>query len=304
MKNAKLVMFLLSIMAAIQPAYSTCPGGCAPPPPPPPPPTPTMPNCGTIPAGLNPNTIAGVALNLLQPALSAPGATADSIESATDQLFVQVQLCNFWFSQNLTSMIEGLSSQELAELSQLYYSHGGDVQWLMDIAASRATAPALRILAATFGESAMQSAVNVYAAPATRTAYAALAENTAVPMSLQYEAKFQIDVTVTPSPQLNWSLYEIYLDYRTAGWTVTEALTATANFARTPLTTAFAVGFGAGQVILYVWPTLPSNIGEILCNYTCPGLPPVPNGTVTVEPTGVVELPKDQCLQADSCGLP
>jgi hypothetical protein len=150
----------------------------------------------------------------------------------------------------------------------------------------------------------MQSAVSAYASSITSTAYAALAENTAVPMSLQYEMKNEISVTVTPSPQLNWSLYEIYLDYRTAGWSITEALVATTNFAKGPVLGAFAAGFAAGQVIVYLWPSLPSNIGLIICNIACPGLPPVPNGTVTIEPIGDPILPpKDVCLVVNTCGL-
>jgi hypothetical protein len=263
-----------------------------------------MPDCGTIPAGGNYTSVTGYGVALLDAAYSAPGATADSMQSAAEALFVNVQLCNFWFSLDLTSMIEGMSSQELTELSQLYYSHGGDVQWLMDIAASRATVPALRVLAATFGEATMQAAVGAYAAPMTKTAYAALAPDADVPMSLQYEIKYQIDVTVTPSPQLNWSLYDIYLDYRTAGWTVSEALVATTNFAKGPIVGAFALGFTAGQIFVYLAPSVPVNIGQYICNIACPGLPPVPNGTVTIEPVGApIEPPKDACLQAASCGI-
>ena len=180
----------------------------------------------------------------------------------------------------LDAAIKGMTLTELSELSTAFYAEGGDVQELMNIAALGTVTPAgMHLLASAFGEQYVLNAIGASWSASGQGVYASLGPVTPISASLSY--RVQVKGQLIPNPQVNWALSDVYLEFRTCGFTVTESLIAMARWAQGDLFIAYLAGKAIGNLVLLINPNIPSDIAGWVCDYTCPG---IPAGIITIEP--------------------
>lgn len=181
-------------------------------------------------------------------------------------------------------IIGNLSNQELADLAALYSkANRDDSSPLLRIVAMKADAAALRKISGTFGEYKTALAVNSYAPDFVKQQYAQMetpqftnvSQSAYIAMHNGFarggaSAGFSV-ATGGPAPTIDNTLYEIYLDYRTApigSLSVRSALVETSIFAGKRLapafTTGYAIGTGLNILINTYEPSLGDTIGGTL----------------------------------------
>lgn len=193
-------------------------------------------------------TITSVAINPL-PYAPYKGTTATAIHSQ----FPKVILYNFTYSPSINTTIAGMQDIYLARLTRQYYIEtGGNVAPLLRIAAIRLTAANLARVRASMGQAATDAAVNTYATATVKATYFATAPHPVIRRSEAMYLSMGIK-SVTPAPNLDMTLYEIFLDYYTAGETsAAAALASTATYAGSYLAASFTVGYQVGSAIYWI----------------------------------------------------
>jgi len=131
--------------------------------------------------------------------------------------FASVVLFNFQNNPMLNQQIAQMAPILLARLSRQYYiESNGNMGPLLAVAAQRLSAANLITIAATFGQANVDSAVASHAPASTIAAYAG-----ATRMALIDRSQARMVVAgisgVTASPNLDMTIYEVSLDYLTAG---------------------------------------------------------------------------------------
>lgn len=173
--------------------------------------------------------------------MQAPGAPPQgNTKALVHTQFPKVMLWNFQTTTNPNAAAMRLSPVEAARFSKLYYEEGGDVTALMKVFAQRLNATALYRMKTAFDPVLLDQAVAAYATAATQAAY--FAKGTAIPLHL------------SASPLLDYTLYEIYLEFRTGEMALSpaSALAYTARTAAPWLSGAWAVGYATGTGIYYL----------------------------------------------------
>lgn len=182
------------------------------------------------------------------PAMPSLGTTKATIHSQ----FPVVTLYNFTYSPTINITVANMADVYLARLSRQYYIETkGNVAPLLAVAAKRLTAANLLRLQSAFGAAATTAAVNAYAPAAVKAAYGAGGTRAAVARSQAMYIQKGIS-GVTPSPNLDMTLYEIFLDYVTSGSSGAAALASTATYAGAQLAASFTVGYQIGSVVYWV----------------------------------------------------
>jgi len=157
---------------------------------------------------------------------------------------------------------------ELARLSRQYYiESNGNMGPLLEVAAQRLTAANLILIAAAFGQANVDAAVAAYAPASIQATYAASARMGIMDRS---QARFvAMGISgVTPSPNLDMTLYEIFLDYFTAGadTSAAAALAQTSAYAGTWLSAAATFGYSVGTGIYWIDDQIDPDINIYLGN--------------------------------------
>jgi hypothetical protein len=176
------------------------------------------------------------------------GTTKATIHSQ----FPVVILYNFTNSAVINTTITNAADIYLARLSRQYYIEtNGNVAPLLKVAAQRLTANNLLRLQSAFGKANVDAAVKAYATATTQAGYAAGGTK---PVIARSQAKMiQAGITgVTPSPNLDMTLYEIYLDYLTSGLSVEASLAMGAGYASAYLGAAFEIGYEIGGAVYFL----------------------------------------------------
>ena len=180
--------------------------------------------------------------------------------------FPKVVLWNFQTVTNPNAVAMRLTTVEAARLSKLYYEEGGDVPALMTVFAKRLNATSLFRMKMAFDPDLLDKAVATYAPAATQSAY--FANGAAIPlyMSASRVKSMGLNPKSKLGPSLDYSLYEIYLDYRTGEMALSAraALAASGMYAGAMLYTAWQVGYATGHGIYYVTDQLAPSATEWL----------------------------------------
>ena len=133
----------------------------------------------------------------------------------------------------------------LARLSRQYYiESNGNMGPLLAVAAQRLSAANLIAIAAAFGQANVDSAVASYAPASTIAAYAGATRMAVIDRSQARMVVAGIS-GVTASPNLDMTIYEVFLDYLTAGTdtSVAAALAQTSSYAAGWLGAAATFGY-------------------------------------------------------------
>ncbi|MDT9000392.1 hypothetical protein RQP53_14045 [Paucibacter sp. APW11] len=158
-----------------------------------------------------------------------------------------------------------LASMNAAELNDLAYYYGNATSnsskpaALLDIVAAKCDTPTLARIGEHFGFA------DTYAA-AARLSPTAATELSLLLSPMAERALTQsrpanrglIALGSTPAPNIDFTIKQIYLDYRTApvgSLSVRAALYETASFVGSRLTTSFAAGYAVGTAINNLWST-------------------------------------------------
>jgi hypothetical protein len=193
------------------------------------------------------------------------------------QRFGQQQSCQFAHNPQIDQIVANMTQWDLARLSvvleqsYLYTLEpccGGGTTYQVSVPAFLAgavpnlSAASLVKIRAAFGSSDVDAAVNAYSSDAIKTAYFAASQIAPYPTSraqvISVGQKVQLNTTVTvlgavtPNPLLDMTVYEIYLDYVTAGWSTAASLTATAKFVGGNISSAFIAGYTIGTGIYWI----------------------------------------------------
>jgi hypothetical protein len=167
--------------------------------------------------------------------------------------FPKVMVYNFTNNANIDATVTAMDDVYLARLSRQYYIEtNGAITPLMTIAAKRLSAANLLRFKSTMGQAATDAAVNASASAAVKSAYFS---GTAKAVVRRSEAMYlSMGITsVAASPNLDMTLYEIFLDYFTAGETsAAAALAMTAQYSSAYLAASFTVGYEIGTVIYWI----------------------------------------------------
>jgi hypothetical protein len=185
----------------------------------------------------------------LLPAAPTKGTTKATIHAQ----FPKVIVYNFTYNPTINTTVTSMADIYLARLTRQYYIEtAGAVAPLMHIAAIRLSAANLLRFKSAMGQAATDAAVNSYATPAVKAAYfsgiakAPIRRSQAMYLSMGIKA-------LTPSPNLDMTVYEIFLDYYTAGETsAAAALASTGMYTASYLGAAFTVGYQIGTGIFWV----------------------------------------------------
>jgi hypothetical protein len=183
------------------------------------------------------------------PAAPSYGKTKALVHSQ----FPAVQVYNFTNNPYIDATVTGLSDVYLARLTRQYYIEtNGAVAPLMAVAAKKLSAANLLRFKASMGQAATDAAVNAYSSPTVKAGYFGGTTRAAIPRSEAMYLSMGIN-GVTPAPNLDMTLYEVFLDYLTAGeTTAASALASTAAYAGTWLSAAATVGYQIGTVIYWI----------------------------------------------------
>lgn len=128
-------------------------------------------------------------------------------------------------------------------------------------AVPKLSAASLVKMRAAFGSTDVDAAVNAYSSVPVRNAYFATSFVSPYPTSraqvISVGQKVQVGKTVTvagavtPNPLLDMTLYEVYLDYVTAGWSTSAAMAASARFIGGNISLAFFTGYTIGSGLFW-----------------------------------------------------
>jgi hypothetical protein len=154
-----------------------------------------------------------------------------------------------------------MGNYELARLSTLLPQSTGVA--LVNALTPKLTAPQLTRLASGFGFFTVGTAVSLYATPVVQNAYFTMRQPVALHESL---ASLQSALPVA-APTLDYTLYEVYLDYLTTGLSEASALAMTAQFAGTYLTGSFVVGYEVGTSTYFLIQNLSPGAAETLDDF-------------------------------------
>jgi hypothetical protein len=264
-------------------------------------------------ATVNPSTIAG--LCAMGPdwykAQGYPvGNGTPAMRALIKMRFPTWSYCNFANSAGINATVASMSDQDLSRLSFLYEREVGyatNVQHVAPSAGFANTADMYRVMAqrltvanlirmrAAWGDD-LDAAVSTYAPYAVWTAYATAIHKQPIPASRAMARASGVGVStasgaivasgaVVASPSLDYTLYEIYLDYRTTGMTASAAFGSAARYASPALTAAFTAGYAIGTGIYWAIdnyaPSVEFWIGDELGNfvhYVCNGKICKPDG--------------------------
>jgi hypothetical protein len=190
------------------------------------------------------------------------------------QEFGVEQTCQFQHNPNIDQIVGSMTEWDLARLSvvleqsYLYNTQvlingtaGISVAAFLASAVPNLSAASLVKMRAAFGSSDVDAAVNTYASVPIRNAYFATSFVSPYPTSraqvISVGQKVQVNTTVTvagavtPNPLLDMTMYEIYLDYVTAGWSTSSAMAASAKFIGGNVATAFFTGYTIGTGLFW-----------------------------------------------------
>lgn len=200
---------------------------------------------------------------------SATGAAARVIGTAPEAIernFIGVVTRNL-ANAGMAGRIARLSDRELDGIAR-HAAHGApsDRAALLKLFATRLDGASLVRVAHAFGRAPVEAAVRTYADPATRAAFAIGIAGLAPP-----PPEGGGGGSSYPRPNLNMTLEEIYLEFRTApvgSLTPSAALAETAMYAGTWLYASYKVGQVVGnelhQLILTYDPSLDGAIGATI----------------------------------------
>lgn len=191
------------------------------------------------------------------------------------------QECNFSKAGNVNAVVAGLTDIELGRLSSLYLAEvnyavtiqgqlgrpvGGasfmrthdDTSPLLNIIAGRgASAATMLRLKAAFGQVKTDAAVARYSTTAVQGAYFSAPHPSSLPRSVAQMKEQGLDATeatvstASMLEQLDMTIYEIYLDYYTAGnISRSAALTMTGRTVGFEISFAFSIGYGIGTGVM------------------------------------------------------
>lgn len=207
--------------------------------------------CQALKAGYISHPVAStvVAPLSLLPAAPPKGATRALVHTQ----FAKVIVYNFTYNPTINAQVTAMPDIMLARLSRQYYIETNTVTApLMAVAAKRLTAANLLRFKSAMGQAATDAAVNAYAPTAVKAAYftgiakAPIRRSQAMYLSMGIKA-------VTPAPNLDMTIYEIFLDYFTAGETsVAAALASTAMYTAANLGAAYTFGYAVGTGIFWI----------------------------------------------------
>lgn len=171
----------------------------------------------------------------------------------------------------LERLLSSMNGAELNDFSYVYNSsanQGGGPHVLLELLAERCGVEALARIGPHFGFAETYAAV-ARVAPAKSAALALLLPSGAMPARFLSQASTRGLTALAgagPSPSLDMTIRQIYLDYRTApvgSLSVTSALYETVSYVGQRLTTSFAAGYAVGAVINNLWSSYaPESYGE------------------------------------------
>lgn len=185
----------------------------------------------------------------LLPAAPAKGTTKALVHAQ----FAKVIVYNFTYNPTINTQVAAMPDIMLARLTRQYYIETNTaVAPLMAVAARRLSAANLVRLKSAMGQATTDAAVNAYATPAVKAAYFTALSKPIIRRSQAMYLSMGIKA-VTPAPNLDMTIYEIFLDYFTAGETsAAAALASTAAYVAANLGAAFTVGYQIGTGIYWI----------------------------------------------------
>lgn len=188
--------------------------------------------------------------------------------------FATIQEMNFQGTHDPEAMLSRLSDKELSRIAAFYNeSNTNSRPHLLNILARRVSSPSLVRVSRAFGSAAVAQAVKESAPAATQMAFVhdLAAAKGAIPTTAA-----TIQSTASPgyalmaagaAPNIDMTLEEIYLDFRTApvgSLSVESALTETAFFAGSRLLPAAAVGTAIGTELNNVIDQYDPELGDAI----------------------------------------
>lgn len=210
-----------------------------------------IPLCQAQKAGYVKNLVASkvTAPITLLPAAPSKGTTKALVHAQ----FPKVIVYNFTYNPTINAQVTAMPDILLARLSRQYYIETNTATApLMAVAAKRLSAANLLRFKSAMGQAATDAAVNAYATPTVKSAYfsgvakAAIRRSQAMYLSMGIKG-------VTAAPNLDMTIYEIFLDYFTAGETsAAAALASTATYASSYLAASFTIGYQIGTGIYWI----------------------------------------------------
>lgn len=195
------------------------------------------------------------------------------------QSFNRVILCNLQHNPNVNAMIAAMAPVELARLSTQFDvttkvfasqvpTNVPPVSAFLQTSAQRMTAANLSKIRSAFGAET-DTAVARYASLSVQSSYFAAVHKAPLPMSRAQilsnglavkSGTVTVQGTVVASPVLDMTIYEVYLEYYTAGWTATASAAAAASYVGAQLTAAYAAGYVVGTGIYWITDALEPEI--------------------------------------------
>lgn len=193
-------------------------------------------------------------------------------KAAIHSNFNRVILCNLQHNPNVNMMIANMQPIDLARLStqidltaKTFASMGTTnvptVAMFLQTTAQKLTAPNLMKIRSAFGGTETDSAVAKFSSLSIQSTYFSAVQKAPLRLSRAQILSNGLTVkagtvttqgTVVPAPVLDMTLYEVYLDYYTAGWSASASLGASAIYISGNLTAAFSAGYLAGTGIYWI----------------------------------------------------
>lgn len=189
----------------------------------------------------------------------------------TFKMFASTVECNFTKAPNANAAVDALSDKDLAILSSLYErTNSKNMAPLAEIFAQRLDVKHLLRVKAAMGATEMDKAVAAKASAAVQGPYFAAVNPKPLPQSHALFQSQGITATaglVVAAPTLDYTLYEIYLDYLTSGLTVQAATAMAATYVARYTLPSFTVGYAIGTVVYnfvdWVAPSVTITIGDV-----------------------------------------
>lgn len=177
---------------------------------------------------------------------------------------------NNFASPQANRFVTRLSNKELQRIAYYYYaSNAGRSPQLLKVFAQRLDSKSLVRIAGAFGYANVQTAIDSYAPATVQREFRAHVAAGLVPIAVASDtSRFAVTPMTGPAPNVDMTLEEIYLDFRTApvgNLSVPGALSETLSFAGGRLIAAWGVGYAVGtgisQLIQAYDPSLDDAIG-------------------------------------------
>jgi hypothetical protein len=193
-------------------------------------------------------------------ATSAAAQVIGTTPEAIERNFIGVVTRNL-ANAGTASRVARLSDKELRAIAR-HAAQGAPAEraGLLKLFATRLDAPALVRIARAFGRAPTEAAVHAYASEGIRAAFENEEEGMAPPEP-------EGDSGSYPRPNLNMTLEEIYLEFRTApvgSLSPSAALAETGAYAGAWLYLSWQVGTGLGEQIYYVMSTYAPDLDDAL----------------------------------------